>query len=252
MKITTDWKDIKGYEGIYQVHYNGNIRRICKNGYREIKSFPKKGRKCTLYVVHLTDCNGTRKEINIAKIVAENYIGECPQGCVPYHINGMQNDNYYTNIAYISRKELGQKTGGKANSQRVVKIDKNGEILQVYYSARQCAKIVKGNRQTITDYCNGVNAKPYSSEFCFAWEENTLSMRKAIKRLNSKPQAYKGTRCRKVYVFDKNGNLINQFHSIAETSRKMFYSYGFIRDCCHGRRKCKDYIFSFNRLESEQ
>lgn len=247
MKITTDWKDVKGYEGIYQVHYNGSIRRITKNGYRSLKPFRKSSARIERWIVHLTHSNGKLKEVNVAKIIAENFIGECPQGYVPYHINGVQSDNYYTNIAYISRKELGKLTAYKAKSKRVAKIDKFGEIIDIYMSARDCARKVKSNRQVITDYCNGNRKKPFNKNFDFAWEENACSIRKAMERLNSKPQPYKGKRCRTVYAFDKSGNFINEFNSIAEASRKLFYSPGFIRDCCRGRRNCNDYIFRFEK-----
>lgn len=251
MRITTDWKDIKGYEGVYQVHYNGSIRKILKNGYMPLSpTIRRRGNRKT-YVIRLTDSNGKRKEYTMLKIMAENFIGPRPQGCVPYHINGMQNDNYYTNISYISCEELGRLNGYRGKGKNVVTVDRHGEIIDVYRSASDCASNSKTNKQTVADYCNGVNKKPFNNEYCFAWEEDIVSMRKAIKRLNSKPKPYNGKQCRKVYVFDKSGKLINEFHSIAEAARNMFYSYGFVSECCRDLKNCKEYRFSFIKKESD-
>ena len=251
MAISTDWIDIKGYEGIYQVLYTGRIRRVLTNGYREVNPFLKHGKCGDRYIVNLYS-NGKAKAVLMTKIMSENFIGARPDGYVPYHINGVQSDNYYTNIAYISKSELGRITASKAGAKTVARIDKDGELLDIYLSARDCARKNNTSRQTVSDYCNGNRKSPFSDDYCFIWEEDIVSTRKAMRRLNDK-LVRKNKRDRNVYVFDKSGNQIKQFNSIAETARNMHYSYGFVRDCCHGRRNCSDYNFSFEKkMESDE
>lgn len=58
-----------------------------------------------------------------------------------HHKNGDVGDNRLDNLALITRKELGHKSGGKNEGvRRILKIDQDGDIVQIYASAREAAK----------------------------------------------------------------------------------------------------------------
>lgn len=183
--------------------------------------------------------DGESKEITIMKLVAEHFIGECPVGQVPYHINGIQSDNHYRNIAYINRSRLGKLTGTSSNSKRVVKIAKSGDLLNFYPSARACAREENINRQVITDYCNGDRKLPFNKDFDFAWEDNQHSIRFALERLNKNKR---NPRTRKVIAKSKDGKII-KFQSVKEAADTLHYNYGFVLQCVNGDRRCNDYDF---------
>jgi len=109
--------------------------------------------------VKLTDENGKAKEVPMLKIVSEAFFPAPEPGQVPYHINGVVTDNWVTNIGFISRKDLGKKTGHISRAQAVVKIDKTGELVEFYRSAREAAKHCFMSYQTIIDRCNGSYSK---------------------------------------------------------------------------------------------
>ena len=178
------WTDIVGYDGKYQVDREGNIRRVFPSGKtRPMTPYHKKMSGSQRLVVKLT-INGKAKEEILLQIVAKTFLGECPEGCVPYHKNGCQFDNYVNNIAYISREELGRMTGANSRRQPVAKIDSNGEIVEVYSSARKAAKENYMSYQTVIDRCNGKVKSAFAPDgYAYAWEDSEVSMKHAIRKI---------------------------------------------------------------------
>lgn len=179
------WRNIPGYKGKYQVDMEANVRRVYLSGKtRAMTPYHKKMSGSQRLVVKLTDDDGKAKEVTLLQIMARSFLGPIPDGCVPYHKNGCQSDNYIQNIAYISRKELGKKTGSKSRRKAVVKIDILGEIVDVYSSAREAAKKNFMSRQTITDRCNGKCKGAFAPDgYAYAWEDSEVSMKHAIKKI---------------------------------------------------------------------
>jgi len=178
------WRDISGYKGKYQAVTEGNVRRLYKSGkVRIMTPYHKKMNGSQRLVVKLT-IDGKSKEEILIQVIARTFLGSCPAGHVPYHINGCQLDNYVNNIKYISRKELGRLTGAKSKRQPVAKIDSDGEIVEVYSSARECARQNYMSYQTVMDRCNGKCKSAFAPDgFAYAWEDKEVSMRKAVRKI---------------------------------------------------------------------
>lgn len=178
------WKNIKGYNGKYQVSYGGDIRRVYQSGKTRIMTpythKSSKNSRDRLYV-KLTDHAGKGKMMPVLKIVAQAFLPEPPPGFVPYHINGVVTDNWASNIGYISRQELGKKTGHISRAKAVVKIDQDGQFVAFYKSARDAGKENFMSRQTVTDRCNGYYVRkgvvhPLKSAFApdgfaYSWDD---------------------------------------------------------------------------------
>ena len=178
------WRDIPGYMGKYQVDQEGNVRRVFPSGKtRKMTPYYKKVSSGKKLIVKLT-INGNSKEETLLSIMAKTFLGKCPDGYVPYHKNGCKNDNYINNIAYISKKKLGKLVGAKAKRKPVAKIDNNGEIVDVYSSARQAARENYMSYQTVIDRCNGKCKSAFAPDgYAYAWEDSEVSMGKAIRKI---------------------------------------------------------------------
>ena len=190
------YRNIPGYKGKYQVDKEANVRRMYPSGKtRAMTPFRKKTSHRKQFVVKLTDDNGKSKEVSILQIMANTFLGPAPDGCVPHHKNGCQGDNYIQNIEYISRKELGKKTGASSKRQPVAKMDSHGEIVEVYSSAREAAKKNYMSYQTVIDRCNGKCKSAFAPDgYAYAWEDKEVSMRHAIRKIeqskeNTMPKA---------------------------------------------------------------
>lgn len=183
------WKDIQGFNGRYQVSYSGEIRRVYKSGKTKVLAqFKKAGKAKTIYrdrlLVHLTDDSGKDFTIMVHQIVAKHFLGKPKAGQVPYHKNGCVMDNWASNLEYIDKKKLGQLTGASSRRQTVIKIDRDGETVDCYSSAREAGRNNFMSYQTIMDRCNGKCKKAFAPDgYEYAWEDKEVSIRKAIRRI---------------------------------------------------------------------
>ena len=165
------WKDIIGYEGIYQISYCGEVRRIYKSGkINNIKPYPKT-RSGKRLLVGLT-LEGRKKEHMVHLLVAQAFLDKPKPDHVVYHKNGILRDNYASNLAWIDRKSLGKLTGAMSNKKSVAKIDSNGETIDIYSSARQAGRENYMSYQTIIDRCNGKVKSLYAPDgYVYIWEQ---------------------------------------------------------------------------------
>lgn len=142
------WLDVPG-SGRYQVSNYGNFRRKLKNGkHKPIKAYPRKNK----WLVVKVDFKGEYKEYEVHKIVAAVFLDEPEEeGMILHHKNTFIQDNYAGNLEWITRVELGRKTGGTTSrSIPVVKYDKDtGEMLDFYRSISDAARDNYIHKETI-------------------------------------------------------------------------------------------------------
>lgn len=157
MKFAQEWRQVPGFAGQYQVSFLGEVRRVYKSGKTRMmtpyKRQKPKGRSSAFYV-KLSDGKWHGKDVAVAHLVAAVWLGGVPEGMVTYHKNGDTKDNRVSNIGFIKRQELGKLTGALSGCMPVAKINKSGEVVALYPSARQAAKKNHMRDQTILDRCH--------------------------------------------------------------------------------------------------
>lgn len=111
-----EWKDIKGYEGYYQISNKGNARSLnrtlkqwFKHGryeYRRIKGQPLATTdNGNGYLIVNLNKNNKRKNYYVHRLVAEHFIGEIPEGYVINHKDYDKYNNAVDNLEIITQKE---------------------------------------------------------------------------------------------------------------------------------------------------
>lgn len=118
------WKDIPGYEGLYQVSTTGrvwSVRRqkllsfnITYNGYRR---------------VILTAKNGRKKNERVGRLVGLAWIDNPEKLPQIDHINGDRQDDRASNLRWVSSKENNR---NRANNTKVEQYTLNGEYIATY------------------------------------------------------------------------------------------------------------------------
>lgn len=192
-EIKEEWRDVVGYEGLYQVSNTGKVRNTTKNF--ELKQSNHYGYKC----VHLFH-NGISKLIFVHRLVAFAFIPNYENKPCIDHIDGTRFNNNVLNLRWVTHlenirnpitlkkaiertrethttKEFREKISKtrsvdfwekyknsyekvwKDNSERDIRW-KGKEILcvetgQIFSSARALAKILKVNHTIIPRYCRG-------------------------------------------------------------------------------------------------
>lgn len=92
------WKDILGYEGVYQISSHGRVYSVRRDLYISVYE------KNTYSYVSLSFKN-KRKHIRLHKIVAQHFIPNPKNKPQINHINGKKNDNRVINLEWCTAKE---------------------------------------------------------------------------------------------------------------------------------------------------
>lgn len=142
-----EWKDIQGYEGLYQVSNEGRVKSL-KFGKEKIL----KGRISSNYLLVCLRKNGKSRNKLIHRLVAEAFL-ENPQNLQEVnhkdenktnnHVENLEwctpkyNSNYGTGHQRSSEKQINDPT----KSKRVDQIDPiSGEVVRKWESVKECCR----------------------------------------------------------------------------------------------------------------
>lgn len=103
------WKDIKDYEGLYQVSNYGNIKSLDKMMVDNKKKYLMKGKilklniRNTYYVINLVK-NKKRKSFQVHRLVAEAFIPNEKNSNIVNHIDENPLNNNVENLEWCTQK----------------------------------------------------------------------------------------------------------------------------------------------------
>lgn len=234
------WKDIKGYEGLYQVSNLGRVKSLLRKvphlgGYRTIPERVVKIHKSSTTgykMAHLCK-NSTYKLYLVHRLVAEAFVPN-PHN-LPYvnHKNEIRTDNNAENLEWctpnynIEYSHVRERLAFKIQ-KAVEQYDLDGRLVKVYNSTKIAGNVIGVSPSSIAKCCNGKigSVKGYLWKF------------KGVEK-KSKTRA----RCRRVIQKDMNGNTINIWKSIKEAAENTHSSVHGILACCQGKRnKTKNFF----------
>lgn len=178
------WKEIKGYEGLYEISNLGRVRSLDKvtittNGRR----FPFKGRilknkkRADGYLEIGLTKDKKRKSYRVHRLVAETFIPNPDNKKYVDHINTIKDDNRVENLRWVTASEnqyneltmirkkeyKGEKcywygVTGKDNplSIKVVQLSMDGELIKIWDGINETRKFGYNH---VWECCNGRRVK---------------------------------------------------------------------------------------------
>lgn len=138
------WKDINGYEGLYQVSNKGNVRSLITN--KNLKQADLRGYKRVVL-----SKNNEVKTKQVHRLVAEAFIDNREGKQQVDHINCLRDDNRVENLRWTTPKENNQNPLTKAKhigklinredqSKRVAQYTIDGKLIRIYNSISETSK----------------------------------------------------------------------------------------------------------------
>lgn len=161
------WKDIPGYERLYQASDLGRVRnnrgkiisqKVCRNrgGYKQ---------------VGLTK-DGVRKYYRVHRLVWSAFNGPIPEGYEINHNDENPENNCLDNLSLMTRTEninwgTGKAKRGKAHRKMVVQSTTSGQDVCVWFSVKGIEEELGYNRGFIANCCR--NLPSFKTAYGFIW-----------------------------------------------------------------------------------
>lgn len=113
------WKDIEGYEGLYQVSNLGRVKSLPRKGVGKNERILKQIDNTGGYLTVTIYLNKKGKIRRVHKLVAEAFLNHKPNGMnlVVDHINDIKIDNRVENLQIVTTRFNAFKTQGKYSSK---------------------------------------------------------------------------------------------------------------------------------------
>lgn len=173
------WKDIDGYKYQYKISDMADIIKFdpTKNKWVEIETFRNWNR---LYVT-LAGLDGRRHSVCVANLMADAFMGgKKPGECVTYK-NGSRMDCCLYNLQKMTRSDACKKSR-YAKRRSVCKVDRYGNIVEVYSSLAEAAEKNFISYSALQNRLYGKVKDPYRLDgFNYVYEEK-MGRRKNVKK----------------------------------------------------------------------
>lgn len=150
------WKEIEGYEGLYQVSDLGNVKSLNYNhtGKEELLKPANDGRGYLF--VHLCK-DGKRRRKHIHRLAADAFIPNPNKYEVVHHIDHNPSNNIVVNLVWTDKQEHNEfhaDERAKKQEKTVFQYTLDGEFVAVWTSAKKAAKQLNFTQNHISDCCN--------------------------------------------------------------------------------------------------
>lgn len=158
------WKDIPGYENLYQVSNLGRVKSLCIIHNKKVDTSKTLIRKLSYNILGYQFIglrkNGSRKQFYVHRLVATLFIPNPDNKPQVNHIDGNKSNNIVSNLEWVTISEnqrhavrIGLKKGRKGSvnpcSKPILQYTISGEFIKKWESIASAAKSYNVSRESI-------------------------------------------------------------------------------------------------------
>lgn len=161
------WRDIEGYEGLYQISNKGRVKSL-KYGKERILKPQDNGRG---YMIIGLFKNGILKHIKVHRLVAITFISNPENLSEVNHKDENKKNNCVENLEWIRHMDncnygTRNERVGYSHSKPILQYSKSGDFIREWQGAREIEKLLGINHTSIIQSCKG----RYKSAGGFVWK----------------------------------------------------------------------------------
>ena len=194
--IKEEWKDIKGYEGLYQISNLGRIKHL----YEEVidprgikQTFPERVLKCAVnkvgYVVATLRKDGRRYSVRVHRLVALHFIENPNNKPIVDHVDGNKQNNIVTNLRWATNSEnvlnvntydnFKDKVTKVRKSERipVCQLDNKYNLIKIFDCADDAAKELDCSAQLIRNCCKKEHKHYKAKGYHWCYQYNLCNLK---------------------------------------------------------------------------
>lgn len=175
--MVEEWRDVVGYEGLYQVSNLGHVKSLYSN--KMLKSV----RLITGYLTVCLHKNGKQKNHHIHRLVAEAFLPNPNKLPVVMHLDDNKTNNIASNLKWATHSEnhthnglsfrIGKKAG-KTKSKPVIGINVNNPNDILILPSAAAARKYGFNQGNISNCCNGRNGQKTHKGYRWFWLKEVI------------------------------------------------------------------------------
>lgn len=226
------WKDIKGFEGRYQVSNMGRVRSLDRWTLNDRPYFLK-GMMLKLSLnkgkgylrVSLSDGHRNYKHYEVHRLVALHFVPGYKEGLVVNHKNEIKTDNRAENLEWCTYQyNLNYSDVSAWKRKPVYQYDLDGNFIKKFKCGLQAEQelgftIVHAIYESKRGYTHGFlfSQEPHTKEY---WNKVTKGHKGPYKR---------------VIQYDDYDNEIERFNTVTEAAKAMNVTVTCICNCCKGK-----------------
>lgn len=241
IKSYTDeiWKDVVGWEGLYQVSSYGRVKSFRKREPRLLSTCVGTHGYC---VVLLHDGNGQRKNERVHRLVAQAFIPN-PNN-YPYinHKDEDKTNNQVENLEWctpkynlnygtaIKRRSEAIKASPVKQRKAVIQLSLSGEFIKEYRSTKEASEETSIDRRRISCAINHVGKQ--ARGYLWVLKDNyniDIDYGEIYKKESMHPKP------KRIAQYTKDGIFIKEWDSLKEAHLNLGINYSSLTNCLHGR-----------------
>ena len=167
------WKDIKNYEGLYQISNFGRVKSLPRKGTVKHERILKQCRDKYGYLQVILN-NKTHKSCRIHKLVAQEFIPNPENKLTVNHKNGNKYDNKVENLEWNTIKENNDNAIriGLNKTRKIIQYDKNMKFIKKWNSSREIERDLNYLHSNILACCNGI----YKTMYGYVWRFENVNI----------------------------------------------------------------------------
>lgn len=154
------WKDIEGYEGLYQISSFGRIKSLKRLG-EDGRQLPEKILKTSNshgYRSIVLRKNGKSWTYSVHRLVGKTFVPNPENKPCINHKDENRKNNHADNLEWVTQKENANygtrnKRSGDKHGKRVIQFDLNGKEIRRWISAAEAGRHYGRSRITIGGAC---------------------------------------------------------------------------------------------------